>query len=249
MMLRALKYKINCFSGLLMTVLMFTGEKNYSLCSQTSANFWSLSYKQLYVNNGWLLKGIKPYIKIWGDPTSTPILSWLPARWVLWELKTETEHTLIFSLFITQWEVCVTCHEHPQPWWKSHFKTFRKPYGTFVLMDVVPGFSCGSVCSTLTLDSPASVLLSCFSPDTPPPLNTPSFSPLQCLFPPAHNSSSASLICLLSCPFLFHPRSFMLLYSGTGRVCGWSRSVFCCSAYQCAAAAWDRLVLVACGVI
>lgn len=98
---------------------------------------------------------------------------------------------------------------------KSLPKAFRKAYATFVWMDLAPWFCCGSAGSALTMDSPASVLtvISCFSPDSPPPLNTPSCSPPQCLrlaVPPQALSS-------VSRPSPFHPRLLKLL---TLCVCG-----------------------------
>lgn len=111
-------------------------------------------------------------------------------------------------------------HEHGE---KSLLEALRKPYSTFVLMDLVPRLSYNSARCALTVDSPASVhtVLSCFSSDTPPPLNTPSFSPPS-LQPAAVPPPPLSLV-FCHVP-LFHPNSFMLLYSGIvvggGGVCG-----------------------------
>lgn len=98
---------------------------------------------------------------------------------------------------------------------KSLPKAFRKAYATFVSMDLAPWFCCGTAGSALTMDSPVSVLtvISCFSPDSPPPLNTPSCSPPQCLSLAVPPQALSSVFCHVPLRFILAYLNFLLCCS------------------------------------
>lgn len=97
-------------------------------------------------------------------------------------------------------------------------------------MDLAPWFCCGSAPSALTMDSPAFALLtviSCFSPDSPPPLNTPSFSPPQCLSLAVPLQPLSSVFCHVPLLFILAYFNFLTLQL---RWCVWRPGGGGCSA-------------------